>query len=67
VLGGLIHEYKIAPRSRANRISGTLRLLRFADHYRQIARPFEWTFSRADLDRLLARIDAHEPQLRLAA
>ena len=45
----------------------TERLLRFADHYRQIARPFEWTFSRADLDRLLARIDAHEPQLTLAA
>jgi hypothetical protein len=43
------------------------RLLRFADHYRQIARPFEWTFNRADLDRLLARIDAHEPQLALAA
>ena len=43
------------------------RLLRFADHYRQIARPFEWTFSRADLDRLLARIDAHQPQLTLAA
>ncbi len=43
------------------------RLLRFADRYRQIARPFEWTFSRTDLDRLLARIDAHEPQLALAA
>jgi hypothetical protein len=43
------------------------RLLAFADHYRQIARPFEWTFTRADLDRLLARIDAHEPELRLAA
>lgn len=45
----------------------TERLLRFADHYRQIARPFEWTFSRADLERLLARIDAHQPQLPLAA
>jgi hypothetical protein len=45
----------------------TERLLRFADHYRQIARPFEWTFGRADLDRLLARIDAHQPQLTLAA
>jgi hypothetical protein len=45
----------------------TERLLQFADHYRQIARPFEWTFSRADLERLLARIDAHEPQLTLAA
>ena len=36
----------------------------FADHYRQIAKPFEWTFTRADLDRLLARIAAHQPQLR---
>jgi len=43
------------------------RLLRFADHYRQIARPFEWTFSRTDLDRVLARIAAHDPQLTLAA
>jgi hypothetical protein len=43
------------------------RLLGFSDHYRQIARPFEWTFTRTDLDRLLARIDAHEPQHTLAA
>jgi hypothetical protein len=43
------------------------RLLRFGDHYRQIAKPFEWTFTRADLDRLLTRIDAHQPQLQLAA
>lgn len=43
------------------------RLLRFGDHYRQIARPFDWTFTRADLDRLLARIDAHTPNLKLAA
>lgn len=45
----------------------TERLLRFADHYRQIARPFEWTFTRTDLERLLARIDTHEPGLKLAA
>jgi hypothetical protein len=43
------------------------RLLSFGEHYRRIAGPFEWTFSRADLHRLLARIDAHEPQLPLAA
>jgi hypothetical protein len=43
------------------------RLLGFSDHYRQIARPFEWTFTRTDLDRLLARIDAHKPQHTLAA
>jgi len=43
------------------------RLLSFGEHYRQIARPFEWTFTRADLDALLARIDRHPPQLALAA
>jgi hypothetical protein len=43
------------------------RLLAFGEHYRQIARPFEWTFTRQDLDALLARIDRHEPPLALAA
>jgi DDE superfamily endonuclease len=43
------------------------RLLCFGEHYRQIARPFEWTFTRHDLDRLLARIQPHEPALALAA
>ena len=43
------------------------RLLGFAEHYRQIARPFDWTFTRSHLERLLARIDAHEPQIPIAA
>jgi DDE superfamily endonuclease len=50
------------------------RLLAFAEHYRQIARPFQWTFTRQDLDALLARIDAGQTErqrdrahLRLAA
>jgi len=42
-------------------------LLRFGEHYRQIAKPFEWTFTRADLDRVLERIASHPPRLRLAA
>ena len=37
------------------------RLLAFGEHYRQIARPFEWTFTRQDLNDLIARIDQHEP------
>jgi len=45
----------------------TERLLRFGEHYRQIAQPFQWTFTRNDLDRLLDRIEAHQPQLTLAA
>jgi hypothetical protein len=43
------------------------RLLAFSSHYRQIAKPFAWTFTRSDLDQLLARIDAHQPQPALAA
>lgn len=44
------------------------RLLSFGDHHRQIARPFEWTFTRTDLERVLERIEARErPALRLAA
>jgi hypothetical protein len=43
------------------------RLLTFGEHYRHIARPFEWTFTRTDLDRVLAKIADHEPHLQLAA
>jgi hypothetical protein len=43
------------------------RLLTLGDHYRQIARPFDRTFTRDDLDRLLDKIADREPPLRLAA
>jgi hypothetical protein len=39
----------------------------FAEHYRQLAHPFGWTFSRRELNTLLERIDRHELQLALAA
>jgi hypothetical protein len=32
------------------------RLLDFQDHYERIARPFEWKFTRADLDALLSKL-----------
>jgi hypothetical protein len=43
------------------------RITAFEQHYRQIAEPFQWTFTRAKLDALLARLADREPQLRLAA
>ncbi|MCA1699161.1 MAG: transposase, partial [Actinobacteria bacterium] len=49
------------------------RLTAFGRRYREIARPFEWTFTRADLERVLERIDAAAREerglarLRLAA
>jgi hypothetical protein len=43
------------------------RIAAFEDHYRQIAQPFDWTFTRTDLDRVLAKVSQHEPDLALAA
>ncbi len=40
-------------------------LLAFGRHYEQIARPFEWKFTRKDLHRVLERLD--QPQLQTAA
>jgi uncharacterized protein YdaL len=43
-------------------------LLDFAQHYRTLAQPFQWTFTRAKLDRVLEKITRSEsPQLALAA
>jgi len=38
------------------------RLLDFQEHYEQLATPFEWRFTRADLHRLMARLDRSFPQ-----
>jgi hypothetical protein len=43
------------------------RLLAFGHYYREIARPFEWTFTRHDLDRVLDRIADRQPHRQLAA
>jgi len=43
------------------------RLMAFQARYAEIARPFEWTFTRSDLDRVLAKVADREPHLRLVA
>jgi DDE superfamily endonuclease/Homeodomain-like domain len=43
-------------------------LLAFGRHYEQTATPFEWSFTRRDLDRLLARLDdTAQPRIELRA
>ena len=37
------------------------RLHGFARHYEQIAKPFDWKFTRDDLHELLDRLDHHQP------
>jgi hypothetical protein len=43
------------------------RLLAFGRRYEQIAEPFEWKFTRQDLERLLHRLDSKPPHTHLAA
>jgi hypothetical protein len=43
------------------------RLLAFGERYRRLAQPFQWTFTRHDLDRVLTQIADREPHLQLAA
>ena len=42
------------------------RLLSFQNLYEQVAKPFEWKFTRTDLQDLMNRL-IHKPQLALAA
>ena len=43
------------------------RILRFQHHYEQVARPFQWKFTRCDLQRLMERLEHHVPANQLAA
>lgn len=42
------------------------RLHRFEEHYQSVAQPFEWKFTRRDLLRLLARLDAAQQRSKSA-
>jgi hypothetical protein len=42
-------------------------LMDFGQRYRDIARPFQWTFTRADLERVLDKINQREASLPLTA
>jgi hypothetical protein len=63
----IVQRKALTPNDLATLDDLAARLLSFGEHYRQIARPFQWTFTRQDLGALLARIDRHQPQLALAA
>jgi hypothetical protein len=41
-------------------------LLNFGRRYQQIAQPFEWKFTREDLDRVLNKLDVEQASHRLA-
>jgi DDE superfamily endonuclease len=63
----ILQRTALTPNEFADLDAVAARIAAFEDHYRQIAQPFEWTFTRAKLDALLARLATREPQLCLAA
>jgi hypothetical protein len=63
----IVQRKALTPNDFADLDALSERLLAFGRHYRQVARPFEWTFTRHDLDRVLAKIADREPHLKLAA
>ncbi len=56
----IIQRKVLTPNDFASLAAVEDRLLRFQEHYEQIAAPFEWKFTRADLNALLARFQTHE-------
>jgi DDE superfamily endonuclease len=56
----VIQRKVLAPNDFHNLDELETRLLEFQDSYQQIATPFEWKFTTADLHDLLDRITAHE-------
>ena len=66
-LYSIVQRKALTPNDFGTRDELADRLLRFGDHYRQIAQPLDWAFTRADLDAVLAKIKEREPQLALVA
>ncbi len=63
----IVQRKALTPNDFPNLQALTDRLTTFAEHYRTIDRPFDWTFTRNDLNQVLAKIADREPDLRLAA
>lgn len=61
----ILQRKALSPDDFGSREEIEARILGFQDHYKNVAQPFEWKFTRANLDRLLARCE--EQDLEAAA
>jgi transposase len=61
IVFSVIQRKVITPADFADLDALAQRLTDFEPRYNATATPFDWTFGRADLDDLLARLDAHRP------
>jgi len=68
ILFSIVQRKALTPNDFATLPELARHLMDFGQHYRNIARPFDWTFTRGDLNRVLDKITQHEPSpLALAA
>ncbi|MCA1701145.1 MAG: transposase [Actinobacteria bacterium] len=67
LLFSIVQRKALTPNNFGSLAELAQRLMDFGQHYRNIARPFEWTFTRHDLDRVLAKIAPQPEPLALAA
>ena len=63
----IVQRKVLTPNDFADLAEVEARLLGFQDHYERTARPFEWSFTRADLDAVLAKIQGQHPSMAEAA
>jgi hypothetical protein len=64
----IVQRKAMTPNDFGNLTQLAQHLLDFGQHYRTLARPFQWTFTRAKLNAVIEKITRHEPQpLALAA
>jgi transposase len=62
----VVQRKVVSPNDHADLAEVEGRLLAFQRRYEQTAAPFNWRFTRSDLDRLLHRLDEHEQLARAA-
>jgi hypothetical protein len=62
----VIQRKVVAPNDFTDLAEVEARLLAFQRRYEQTAAPFDWHFTRSDLDRLLRRLEEHEHAARAA-
>lgn len=63
----VLHRKALTPDDFASQHAIEARILGFQKHYEQVATPFEWKFTRQDLDRLLERCSISDQGLQVAA
>jgi hypothetical protein len=62
----IVQRKVVTPNDFADLATLERHLLAFGRRYEQIAAPFQWTFTRTDLNKLLAKADSQQPLTQAA-